>query len=138
VEPALDRVLAALDCAPPGPIAQMNGLRDTANAYWNMMQGIVSLLNQNSLHMATFANALNAYISFTQTVPAKFCINAQNRPAFDDMNAAFVNANNVARQGISIFENNFGRFVQEATPLLQSIEAESRAITSIPLSPSAL
>jgi hypothetical protein len=126
---ALDRELAALDCSPPTPIAQMNGFRDTANTHRNTMQNIVSSLNQNSLHMASFANALNSYISFTQTVPAEFCINAQNRPAFDEMNAAFTNANNVARQGISIFENNFGRFVQQATPLLQSIGAESRAIT---------
>lgn len=128
-EMALAKELSALDCSPPTPVAQMNGFRDTANAHRNTMQGIVSSLNQNSLHMASFANALNAYISFTQTVPAEFCINSQNRPAFDEMNAAFVNANNVARQGISIFENNFSRFVQQATPLLQTIGAESRGIT---------
>lgn len=127
---ALDKTLAAVDCSPPTPIPQMNGFRDTANAHRNSMQAIVSSLNQNSLHMASFANAANAYIRFTQTVPTQFCINAQNRPAFDEMNTAFVNANNVVRQGTSIFENNFSRFVQQVTPLLQSIGAESRAITA--------
>lgn len=125
-----DKELVSLDCSPPTPIAQMNSFRDSANAHRNTMQSIVSSLNPNSLHMASFANALNAFISFTQTVPPQFCINAQNRSAFDEMNAAFVNANNVARQGISIFENNFTRFVQQATPLLQNIGSESRAITS--------
>lgn len=129
LEAALDRELAPLDCAPPTPVAQMNSFRDRANTHRNTMQSIVSSLNQNSLHMASFANALNAYVSFTQTVPAEFCINAQNRAAFDEMNSAFTNANNVGRQGISIFENNFSRFVQQATPLLQNVGTESRAIT---------
>jgi hypothetical protein len=125
-----DRKLIAAPCSPPTPIPQMNGFRDGANAHRNTLQSIVSSLNANSLHMASFANALNAYISFSQTVPAEFCINAQNQSAFDEMNAAFVNANNVATQGISIFENNFSRFVQQVTPLLQSVGSESRAINS--------
>src|SRR5829696_4175756 len=50
-----DKELVSLDCSPPTPIAQMNSFRDSANAHRNTLQSIVSSLNQNSLHMASFA-----------------------------------------------------------------------------------
>lgn len=125
----LGETFNATNCSPLTPVAQMNGYRDTANAHRNTMQGIVSGLGPNSLHMGAFANALNAYASFLRSLPQQFCVGPSNQAAFDQMDAATTNASAVAQQGIQIFENNYGRFAQQVTPLLQTVGAESRAIT---------
>ena len=122
--------LRATNCSPPTPVAELVGYRQEAERHGATISNIVRGITQRDLRMGTFARAANAYVQFVQSLPDEFCIGDSNRDAYDAMVAAIQNTSGIVNNGVSRFEDYFGRFMNGADPLLREVASDSNQIDS--------
>lgn len=127
-QPLVEKALLADSCSPPTPVSTLIGFRDRTNQHGGNIAAIANTLTPDSLHMASFAHAVNNYVTYLRTIPNSFCIGPTNQNEFNQLNSAIQGATNHAQRGIRIFEANLARFSNNVTPLLNSVLQAANAI----------
>ncbi|WP_438042689.1 penicillin-insensitive murein endopeptidase [Sorangium sp. So ce128] len=120
--------LPRFDCSPPTPVRDIEGYAAQASSHQATLSSIESAIGARELRMGPLAQAIRDYAVFLRSLPGEFCINDDNRDAFDNLQSIINAASQLVERGVTDFEANFGTFLSAAVPLLESVKRESDAI----------